>query len=290
MDWKDPEQVKKYQKEWYEQHRDEVLKRNKEYYEQHRDEKRKYQKEYREQHRDEVLKWSKEYYEQHRDEKHKYQKEYREQNRDKIHKRGTEYYKQNREERKEYRKLNWEDINRRNKKYHEQHRDEIRKQRKEYYEQLYSTFEGRALAIAKSNKRRALKNGNHSNFDVNIWFECIDFFGWKCVYCGEIIGFEGADKYHVITEDHIIALDNNGSHVNSNVVPACLSCNCSKNSTFLEVWYPKQEFYSEDRLARIYQWRDEQRVLEIQKSKDIYTIETNTYVTKRCSENVSCKD
>lgn len=40
-----------------------------------------------------------------------------------------------------------------------------------------------------------------------------------------------------------------------NIVPACKSCNCRKHSTDLEEWYKEQDFFSQERLDKIKEYR-----------------------------------
>lgn len=56
----------------------------------------------------------------------------------------------------------------------------------------------------------------------------------SCAYCG------GAFE-HI---DHCISRHNGGADEHSNYVPACGSCNCSKNGSWLADWYPAK--YGED--------------------------------------------
>jgi len=73
----------------------------KQYREQHRDEITEYNKQYREQHRDEICEQKKQYNEQHRDEIKEKKKQYREQHREEICEKKKQYYEQNRDEIKE---------------------------------------------------------------------------------------------------------------------------------------------------------------------------------------------
>jgi len=91
-------------------------------------------------------------------------------------------------------------------------------------------------------KRKSVLDNVLCDLTTDQWIGCLTFFDNKCVYCGE-------DKR--ITQDHVMPITKNGEHTKTNVVPACFRCNCSKNDSLLELWYPKQKFYSEDRLNKI---------------------------------------
>ena len=47
-------------------------------------------------------------------------------------------------------------------------------------------------------------------------------YDWRCAYCGH--------RESKLTMDHIVPLISGGAHDISNVVPACLDCNCKKNA------------------------------------------------------------
>jgi 5-methylcytosine-specific restriction endonuclease McrA len=49
-----------------------------------------------------------------------------------------------------------------------------------------------------------------------------------CVYCGK--------RYNELTIDHIVPISKGGEHDINNTVPACRSCNASKNDRPLLLW------------------------------------------------------
>jgi HNH endonuclease len=63
-----------------------------------------------------------------------------------------------------------------------------------------------------------------------------------CAYCNSM---------NKLTIDHFIALAVSGVDCLGNIVPACSSCNSSKQHSDPLRWYQKQEFYSEKRWKRI---------------------------------------
>ena len=65
-----------------------------------------------------------------------------------------------------------------------------------------------------------------------------------CAYCG-------ADA--TLTLDHVVALNDGGLHVPSNLVGACSTCNSSKQDSPVEAWFRAQPFFSEQRWQRIQQ-------------------------------------
>jgi 5-methylcytosine-specific restriction endonuclease McrA len=67
-------------------------------------------------------------------------------------------------------------------------------------------------------------------------------FGNSCAYCGK------SDR---ISIDHVIPLSKGGLDECSNVVPACRTCNSSKNSKDLRDWYIQQPFFTQARWAKL---------------------------------------
>lgn len=82
------------------------------------------------------------------------------------------------------------------------------------------------------------------------WKECLIFFGGECAYCGCT-----PRKNQRLTRDHLNPISNGGRTVQSNIVPACGSCNSSKGAEDFRVWFMKQPFFSQERLNKIFKWR-----------------------------------
>lgn len=85
---------------------------------------------------------------------------------------------------------------------------------------------------AQKLKRRARERSLPDAFTPEDWLRCLDYFGYRCAYCGK----RGA----VLTGDHYVPLadlrsDNPGT-VPTNIVPACRSCNCSKGDSDPVEW------------------------------------------------------
>lgn len=80
-------------------------------------------------------------------------------------------------------------------------------------------------------KRRALKYGNTPIAELLTeaqWRDILDEYRHRCAYCGK--------KVDKLTIDHVVALSKGGEHSASNVVPACLHCNCAKGAKTTEEW------------------------------------------------------
>ena len=80
--------------------------------------------------------------------------------------------------------------------------------------------------------------------------EMMNFFDWKCAYSD--IPYE---KY-AIHKDYILPLANGGLNEVWNIVPMYRNYNSSKNDNpnVLD-WYKEQEYFSEERLAKIVEWQ-----------------------------------
>ena len=70
----------------------------------------------------------------------------------------------------------------------------------------------------------------------------------KCAYC---------ESEEEITLDHIIPQIKGGTDHISNVICCCRSCNRSKSHEDWEIWFSKQEFFTENRLENIIKWRNQ---------------------------------
>ena len=51
----------------------------------------------------------------------------------------------------------------------------------------------------------------------------------------------------VLHQEHFIPLSKGGEYTHNNIIPACKSCNSSKQDTDFFEWYPTYEEYNEER-------------------------------------------
>ena len=77
------------------------------------------------------------------------------------------------------------------------------------------------------------------------------FFNWKCAYSGESVS-----SSEVRTIDHIIPIAKDGVNEIWNVVPMIRSLNSKKSNKNMELWYKQQDYFSEERLAKIREWQE----------------------------------
>lgn len=101
------------------------------------------------------------------------------------------------------------------------------------------------------------------------WKEVVIYFGGCCAYCGA-----SPRKNEHLTKDHMIPVSLGGATTPDNIVPACAKCNSSKGNHELKEWFMKQDFFSQERLNKIFQWRSIQRML-ISSRKGAMSYESN---------------
>jgi len=242
---------------------------------------------YREENRDKVRVSQKKYFSKNRDKVNESQKKWREENKDKINERHRNYYNENKEKEKEsqrkkkYRLENLDKEIERNriyrernkykiviwrKKYKEGNKDKIIASGKKYYKEhlvKYSQWkkkyraenldkikindkkyksENKDKAVLIEQRRRARKQGLPSILTAQQWQETLLYFGNKCCYCGKEFG-----KELTVTQEHWTPLNKKGGYVKGNIIPSCGRCNYSKGDSNFDIWYPKQEYYSNER-------------------------------------------
>lgn len=96
-----------------------------------------------------------------------------------------------------------------------------------------------------------------ASFTHQEWKECVIYFGGECAYCGCT-----PRKGKGLTRDHLKPIASGGTTVQSNIVPACESCNSSKGAEDFKVWFMRQPFFSQDRLNKIFKWRTMLQIIQ----------------------------
>lgn len=104
------------------------------------------------------------------------------------------------------------------------------------------------------NKKR--RNKNHVIYETE-WKSCKKFFNNSCAYCGLHISKhfhirKGILKLQDLHKEHVI---DDGKNDLRNCIPACESCNSSKNTKTINKWYNiNNPNYTYERYLKIYQW------------------------------------
>jgi 5-methylcytosine-specific restriction endonuclease McrA len=100
--------------------------------------------------------------------------------------------------------------------------------------------EYRAAEIIRCHERRELVT--ELSVSPLQWLEIVAQFNGVCAYCG---------SPHNLTMDHVVPISKGGKTTIDNVIPACSSCNSSKQARDIIEWYTSQPFYSKNRLDNI---------------------------------------
>ena len=162
-------------------------------------------------------------------------KQWCETNEEKVLERQKQYYKDNKEKRIEYQK-----------QYYEANKEKVLEQQKQYKK----SPQGKAVNFNSNNKRRHKKEAQGTGITGEQWLEMMQYFDFRCAYTGERL----TDKTRTV--DHIVPIDAGGDDMVWNMVPMTRSLNSSKWKKDMLEWYKKQPFYSEARLAKIYEWQE----------------------------------
>ena len=100
------------------------------------------------------------------------------------------------------------------------------------------------------NKRRRKKEAQGTGATGEQWIEMMQYFDFRCAYSGKRLT---KDTRSI---DHIVPLNSGGDNMIWNCVPMKLNYNSSKHAKDMLKWYREQDFYNEDRLAKIYEWQE----------------------------------
>lgn len=185
----------------------------------------------------------KDWYNEHAEEERQYQRQYYKDHQEycKQYQKNNYYEKQDQkiESARIYRKKNQDKVRRAIKRWHVNNRDKVK---------MYLQSE-RVIIMRRiyANNRRIMETnaeGKYSKEDVQ---DVLLFFDNKCAYTGKPLD----EKYHL---DHIVALKNGGTNYIWNIVPCNHSPNESKGTKDMELWFRQQEYFSEERLNKIYEW------------------------------------
>lgn len=226
--------------------------RSKKYYLENKDRISEYRQEYSKRYREE----NKERLQKYRDDKREYYKEYNKE----YYKNNKEYHRnyveENKDHRKKYFEANKERIMNYQKEYYEENKAEMQAQRKEYYERNKKRILERNSKYRKSNRhilnraqqrRRAVKRKLQHTLTIEQWNDIKVHFNNSCSYCGMEEEKHVKVFKEVLHQDHFIPLDDGGEYTHNNIIPACRSCNSSKNNQNFFEWYPTHKHYSEKR-------------------------------------------
>lgn len=109
-------------------------------------------------------------------------------------------------------------------------------------------------------KKKYLENHRDHDITTKEWISNKNFFKDKngelvCAYCG-MTETEHKKKYkEQLHKEHV---DHEGYNDVRNCVPSCKICNSSKKAFIMEEWFREQEFFTEEKLAKIRLWCNEE--------------------------------
>lgn len=161
-------------------------------------------KAYQQKHRDKIAEYQKAYRQENSQAASEYQREYRKEHREALIEYGREYYKANRHKRAEY-----------SREYYRQNREMVLASI-----ERYRKLNPDKWLEAQRRRRAAVRGATVVRFSAADLDSRMSYFGYKCWMCSG--PFE-----HV---DHVKPLSKGGSHMLSNLRPACRSCNSSKSA------------------------------------------------------------
>lgn len=222
--------------------------------------KSEYDKEYRRKNKERIAEYHKQYAIKNKEKIKSYNKEYREKNIDKL----KQYYEENKERiseyNKQYRSNNRENLNaekrkwtEENKKYLQKYRI-INKERDREKQKIWSQTErGKKLNNQATQKRRKRIKSLPFNFTDDNWKECLEYFDYRCAYCG---------KKAKLEHEHFIPIVKHGNYTSDNILCSCRTCNASKADDDFFHWYPLQDFYSKKQEEKILKYLSYQKQLK----------------------------
>ena len=151
---------------------------------------------------------------------------------------GTLCKKCSRERSKKYNLENKEHMNDVKRAYYRKNLEKFKEYSREFHKEYGKTAKGKAVRAAYYNRRRSNETNVDNSLTSTQWMSIQEAFEGKCCYCG---------KKTKLTVEHFIPVSESGETNINNILPACLSCNSSKNNRDFFAWYPSQPFYSKRR-------------------------------------------
>jgi hypothetical protein len=138
--------------------------------------------------------------------------------------------------------------------WYEANKDRVAARSKEYYErhkpqliQAQKLWRQRNIErVRECARRHSARRRARSKPLVRATSKCIStlraLWNYKCAYCG---------KKGPLTDEHVFPVVYGGLDEIGNLVPACGTCNSSKQHKPVESWYRKQPFFTEARWRKI---------------------------------------
>lgn len=233
------------------------------------------QKIYREENKQRQIEYGIKYREDNKEKIKIKSEKYRENNREEIKERNRKWSQENKEQKKQYYEENKDWLNEQKKQYREENREWLLAGQRRHYQENKKTILEKSRIYGKGyykqnkkkiakyakeyrrlnpqrglmdvQKRRARKKDLPSGLTINQWKLIKKRFNNSCAYCG-MREDDHIKKYgQKLQQEHFIPLIDGGEYTINNIIPACRSCNYSKNSKNFFQWYPETEQYDMQR-------------------------------------------
>lgn len=124
----------------------------------------------------------------------------------------------------------------RNNEYQRNNREKINKTYSEYKKKNRDYFN------VYNQKRRSRQKKLAASFTLKDWQDALKSFNHSCAYCGST---------SEIQQEHYIPVASGGAYTKDNIIPACATCNMSKNDKNIIEWYKTKSYYAGERMDRI---------------------------------------
>lgn len=161
-------------------------------------------------------------------------------NKEKVLQKSREQFLKNKEKCYE-RTRDWQKRNKEHLREYSQNRYQQTKEHQSAISKIYRQAHKEENRIRSHVHRAKEKQVEHS-LTKQQWETIKEVFGNKCAYCGQ-------EKK--LTQEHFVPLYNRGEYSVNNIVPACMSCNCSKSTKSFFDWYPTFKHYDKEREQKI---------------------------------------
>lgn len=209
---------------------------------------REYNAKYRKENAEEIKEKKKKYYNDNLDKIKEYRKEnaeviaegkrkYRQENKEKVRAYKKEYREKNRE-----RYLEWQ------REYHREYRKKNRERISEMWKTWVKENPERYREISRKGDqvRRAREASLPHTLTYEEWEETLEFFNHSCAYCG--------DNECKLEQEHFIPVSHGGGYTAGNIIPACRTCNASKNGYDFFDWYINYDKFNIDNAFKIMEY------------------------------------
>lgn len=184
-----------------------------------------------------------------------YDRKHYQKNKEKHNERSKKYYQENKEEITEYRKKHRQENKEYYSEYYQKNREKMLEHNRNYYKENREYFaeydrkyrlENPEVSRLKTQRRKARMYELPHTLTVEEWEETLEYFDNGCAYCG--------DSESGLAQDHVIPIFKGGGYEKGNIIPACKSCNSSKNARNIEEWYKSRDYYDEEKMSKVTYW------------------------------------